>query len=127
MLRDFNKSRENHLDVTLRISGTEEFNINILVNGKDISQNEGESLKEELSDKIIKELEILMKKLKKLNPNTTILKELITPTEDGENTINLGLLKDRLPIIDSTNTDGKVKIDLNGKPFIMIDLSEFIL
>ncbi|MBP3039513.1 hypothetical protein J9303_08435 [Bacillaceae bacterium Marseille-Q3522] len=111
-------------------------NIEMNVNGKKISGAESQAIAREIGATLTKEignaLHSIAKSLPSANINAdSLLKKIQTSNvslsslREVWKTANLDKLKEQLPVIDATHDDGKIGLNLNGKPLLQLDLSRF--
>ncbi|KAB7668736.1 hypothetical protein [Bacillus sp. B1-b2] len=120
-----------------------DFKIN--VNGKDVSAEEGAQLAKEFFNKMTSEMGGIVNKIAKNTTGVEALKEKI-PSDINLDSIKerimphvnvdsfkeyvneetLSKLQEKLPVIDASNDDGNIKLNVNGKPLFTLNLSDFI-
>lgn len=129
----------------------DQFDFKFNVNGKEITGEDGAKYAQELITKLSSEMGGLVQKLTKgVSENiagTTMdamkekvasavdldsIKEKVKPHLNPETLKSivsedtLSKLQEKLPVIDASNDDGNLKLNVNGKPIFSLDLSDFI-
>ncbi|MGP7817632.1 hypothetical protein [Niallia sp. 01092] len=112
------------------------------VNGKEVSGEEAKKHAQELLNKMSEEMGGIIKKLGKNVTNKVTSKVAsngINAVKDKVLPNNLNLdsfknlfdqeklneLREKLPVIDASNDNGDIKVNVNGKPLFSLDLSNF--
>jgi len=116
----------------------DQFDFKFNVNGKEVSNEERAAYVDQFMSKMTNEMGGLAKKLTSKVSDTVATKSVDAIKEKAVNTLNinslkdllnednLGKLKEKLPVIDASNEDGNLKVNLNGKSLFSLDLSNFI-
>jgi len=116
----------------------DQFDFKFNVNGKEVSNEERAAYVDQFMSKMTNEMGGLAKKLTSKVSDTVATKSVDAIKEKAVNTLNinslkdllnednLGKLKEKLPVIDASNEDGNLKVNVNGKSLFSLDLSNFI-
>lgn len=129
----------------------DQFDFKINVNGKEVTGEDGAKYAQELIEKLSTEMGGLVQKLTKsvsenvagstieslkdkvaTNVDLDSIKEKVLPNLNPEtlksllNQDTLSKLQEKLPVIDASNDDGNLKLNVNGKPIFSLDISDFI-
>lgn len=99
---------------------------------KGLTNNVSESTIEAVKEKVAPNVDLDSIKEKVANIDFDSLKEKVLPNLNTEtlkslaNQETLSKLQEKLPVIDASNDDGNLKLNVNGKPIFSLDLSDFI-
>ena len=129
----------------------DQFDFKFNVNGKEVTGEDGAKYAQELIEKLSTEMGGLVQKLTKgvsenvagstieslkdkvaTNVDLDSIKEKVLPNLNPEtlksllNQDTLSKLQEKLPVIDASNDDGNLKLNVNGKPIFSLDISDFI-
>lgn len=116
----------------------DQFDLKFNVNGKEVSNEERAAYVEQFMNKMTEEMGGLAKKLSSKVTDTVANKSVDAIKEKAVNTLNINSIKDllnednlsklkeKLPVIDASNEEGNLKVNVNGKSLFSLDLSNFI-
>ncbi len=116
----------------------DQFDFKFNVNGKEVSNEERAAYVEQFMNKMTDEMGGLAKKLSSKVTDTVANKSVDAIKEKAVNTLNINSIKDllnednlnklkeKLPVIDASNEEGNLKVNVNGKSLFSLDLSNFI-
>ncbi|HEO8418927.1 hypothetical protein [Niallia sp. FSL W8-0635] len=99
---------------------------------KGLTNNVSESTMEAVKEKVAPNVDLDSIKEKVANIDFDSLKDKVMPNLNPEtlkslvNQETLSKLQEKLPVIDASNDDGNLKLNVNGKPIFSLDLSDFI-
>ncbi len=99
---------------------------------KGLTNNVPESTMEAVKEKVAPNVDLDSIKEKVANIDFDSLKDKVMPNLNPEtlkslvNQETLSKLQEKLPVIDASNDDGNLKLNVNGKPIFSLDLSDFI-
>ena len=99
---------------------------------KGLTNNVSESTMEAVKEKVAPNVDLDSIKEKVANIDLDSLKDKVMPNLNPEtlkslvNQETLSKLQEKLPVIDASNDDGNLQLNVNGKPIFSLDLSDFI-
>lgn len=97
-----------------------------------LKSNVSERTMEAVKEKVASNVDLDSIKEKVANIDLDSLKDKVMPNLNPEtlksliNQETLSKIQEKLPVIDASNDDGNLKLNVNGKPIFSLDLSDFI-
>lgn len=97
-----------------------------------LKSNVSERTMEAVKEKVASNVDLDSIKEKVANIDLDSLKDKVMPNLNPEtlksliNQETLSKIQEKLPVIDASNDDGNLQLNVNGKPIFSLDLSDFI-
>ena len=97
-----------------------------------LKSNVSERTMEAVKEKVAPNVDLDSIKEKVANIDLDSLKDKVMPNLNPEtlkslvNQETLSKIQEKLPVIDASNDDGNLQLNVNGKPIFSLDLSDFI-